>query len=513
MSWHRFPLEIKYEILQKLIDDGGKLANFAIVSREWQEKIEPHTFARIRLTASRLANFDAMTSRNRSLVRYLWLCLELDKYCCLDCAYQGTHNTNDDENDTIMKALQKLFSVLNTWAPDSNLTLDISVYSPSDSEHWLPHLTFEPDTPRVTRGPRQIIDQTGRARAVDDRHDLNNVLVEHYTPGNAINRVFGEIMNPDQTIFLPFLDDDQEDEWWQQLPLVPAVTSVFLRQQNRRRWKPQSLAQMFSRLPMLRELYYEPWREWSNQEQNSRDETHLHLLKYLSLTGVKNLTVFENFNEKYAESFKTMDNAFKINRTPSTALGRLLSKASLNFEALSGSFMVDACDFFSKHDQSSQEWPNLTSLVLTSQLLTPQQSRVDIMDMLERAGLAATRMPKLKIMQVWNGRKGLAALFKYELLKEHRAAIITWKGTWDLILQPSVVETWGAVTNRRGGFELGVVYEKLDDATIRSHGDAIVELKVSERVVRPISLQQIRTDCDAPWTLILPTRQWPLDGF
>lgn len=166
--------------------------------------------------------------------------------------------------------------------------------------------------------------------------------------------------------------------------------------------------------------------------------------------------------------------------------------------------MVDACDFFNTHDQSPQQWPNLTSLVLTSQLLTPQQSHADIMGMLERAGLAATRMPKLKTMEIWNGREALAALFKYELLKENRAAIITWKGTWDLILQPSVVEAWGAVTTRGGGFELGVVYEKLNGATIRSHGDAIVELKVSERVVRPISLQQIRTDCDAPWTRTLP---------
>lgn len=162
--------------------------------------------------------------------------------------------------------------------------------------------------------------------------------------------------------------------------------------------------------------------------------------------------------------------------------------------------MVDACDFFNKHDQYSQEWPNLTSLVLTSQLLTPQQSHADIMDMLERAGLAATRIPKLNTMEIWNGREGLATIFKYELLKEQRAAIITWKGTWDLILQSSVVEAWGAVTARRGGFELGVVYEKLDGAMIRPHGDAIIALKVSERVVRPISLQQIRTDCDAPWT-------------
>lgn len=207
-----------------------------------------------------------MASRNRSLVRYLWLCLELDKYCCLDCAQRWTFDTDDDENATIMTTLQKLFSILNHWGSDSNLTLDISVYSPSDSEHWFPHLTFEPDIPWSTGGHNQVVEQAGRARAADDQHGSNNVT------GAAINRVFGEIMNPDHVIFLPFANDEQEDEWWQRLPLVTAVTSVLLRQQSRRRWKPRALAQMLSRLPMLRELHYEPWREWCNEDQDSRDE-------------------------------------------------------------------------------------------------------------------------------------------------------------------------------------------------------------------------------------------------
>lgn len=42
---------------------------------------------------------------------------------------------------------------------------------------------------------------------------------------------------------------------------APAVTGVLLRQQTRRLWKPTALAQMFARLPRLREVYYEPRRE------------------------------------------------------------------------------------------------------------------------------------------------------------------------------------------------------------------------------------------------------------
>ncbi|KAK1250548.1 hypothetical protein MKX08_010551 [Trichoderma sp. CBMAI-0020] len=478
MSWHLFPLEIKHQILQELIEDGSKLADFATVSREWQEKIEQNTFARIRLTPSRLAKFDSMTSRNRSLVRCLWLCLELDKYCCIDCAQPTwVFNTNEDENEVIMTALQRLFSVLSTWGSDSNLSLDISVYSPSDSGHWFPHLTFKPDIPFSARGHGQVVKQAGRARAADDKHDLNNVTVEDYTPRAAIDRVFGEIMNPDNVLLLPFTNEEQEDEWWQRLPLVPAVTSVLLRQQNRRRWKPRALAQMLSRLPMLRELYYEPWREWGNEKQESRDESYHKFLESLVSTDLRNLTIFENFNEKYAETFSIMDHRFKGIRTPSTALSRTLSKVR-----------VAQLDIVGPH------------FATVNASTKPHRHH-------GHASTSRTRghyMPKLKTMEIWNGREKLAALFKYELLKEDRSAIITWKGTWSLTLQPSVVETWEAVTTRRGGFRLIIVYETLDSDTIRSHGDAIVRLKVSERVVRPISLQQILIDCDALWTRTLP---------
>lgn len=83
----------------------------------------------------------------------------------------------------------------------------------------------------------------------------------------AIDKVFEEIMGEG-----PFDDDEQENQWWEQLPLVPAVTGVLLRQQTRRRWKPTSLAQMFARLPRLQEIHYEPWREWNESQQRWTDK-------------------------------------------------------------------------------------------------------------------------------------------------------------------------------------------------------------------------------------------------
>lgn len=52
----------------------------------------------------------------------------------------------------------------------------------------------------------------------------------------AIYNGFREIMGEG-----PFVDEEPEYQWWRQLPSIPAVTGVLLRQQSRRRWKPKSL--------------------------------------------------------------------------------------------------------------------------------------------------------------------------------------------------------------------------------------------------------------------------------
>lgn len=49
------------------------------------------------------------------------------------------------DNTLITKSLQHIFLALSVWEPDGSLLLDISVYSPSDSEHWFKYLTLKPD--------------------------------------------------------------------------------------------------------------------------------------------------------------------------------------------------------------------------------------------------------------------------------------------------------------------------------------------------------------------------------
>lgn len=102
-------------------------------------------------------------------------------------------------------------------------------------------------------------------------------------------------------------------------------------------------------------------------------------------------------------------------------------------------------------------------------------------------------MPQLETMEIWNGQKGLAALFKFQAFRDIQEAIIIWRGTWKLTIEPSIIQAWEAI-HWYNGWRFNLVEEQLDAAAIKSHGDAIYNLMLSSEVIRPISLQQIQIE-------------------
>ncbi|KIM93718.1 hypothetical protein OIDMADRAFT_61355 [Oidiodendron maius Zn] len=501
-TWDGLPREIRLLILEALIQDGCTLGRLATVSREWQTELERYNFARIKLTPLRVVDFGSMIHRNRALVGYIWFCLELDDYDCTKCAppcgmtfeeMEEQISISDTNNCPITTAFQNLFSVLSTWDLNGDLILDISIYSPSDSKHWFKYLTFMPDT------PLDILEGGGLEQTIsnkvynDPQHGWVAGFRHSAPPRWAILKVFHSIMEEG-----PFDSEQLELQWWDRLPSVPAVTSLLLRQQNRRRWKPGSLAHMFARFPRLQEVHYEPWREWdSMQSYTDRDFQYLFESIPRFNNNLKRLFVFENFNQQYPaimQRFQFGEDLTRCDstRNPAPAVSQMVALASLKLEHLAASFIVDASHFFKI--EPSWEWPNLKSLVLTSKLLTPDENSIEIGAMLQAAAAAAIKMPQLETMEIWNGRKGFAALFKYQAFRDIQQAMIIWRGTWKLTMEPSIIQAWEAVVHRYDGWRLNLVQERLDEAAINSHGDAIHCLMLSSQVIRPISLQQIQIE-------------------
>lgn len=115
-----------------------------------------------------------------------------------------------------------------------SLLLSISTSSPVDMD----------DSSSDTNNTPPEID-TSSDDTDDSSSDTNNA------PSEIDNSSSDEEMSEEDTL---------ESQWWQQVPSVPAVTGLLLRQQTRRQWSPRTLQTMLARLPRLQELFYEPWR-------------------------------------------------------------------------------------------------------------------------------------------------------------------------------------------------------------------------------------------------------------
>lgn len=193
------------------------------------------------------------------------------------------------------------------------------------------------------------------------------------------------------------------------------------------------------------------------------------------------MILFEHTNQRFLARYLEGTSPARIR---SVSLGQQLARINLGVRSLSASFMIDARDFFSILPLT---WCNLTHIALTSQCLSPETSPAMIMNLLQAAAFAAHRMPKLKTMEVWNGLEGVAALFKYEFMPSRRSSVLTWRATWSLTLEDEVLKAWEEVVGDR----INVVYESVVPGEVMSPADAVVSLKLSEMIIRPVSLRQV----------------------
>lgn len=255
MPWSSLPLETRMMILEILVQDTCGVALYATVCQEWQKIIEQKNFSRLKLTPSRLANFNNMTHRNRSVIKYIWFCIELQEYDCSQCEEAETDAWWESNTEIIKEAFRRLFSILSTWEPSANLILDISIHSPSDSDHFFKYLDFGSDIIPDPDNKQDLVNIN------DPRHGWLNGHQTSLPSEMSILRLFGDI--------------EIASDFWQELPEVTAVTGLLLRRQTRRRWEPRTVEELLKRLPRLQEIYYEPWRESSGIEQRLTDESKL----------------------------------------------------------------------------------------------------------------------------------------------------------------------------------------------------------------------------------------------
>ncbi|KAF5006195.1 hypothetical protein FDECE_7418 [Fusarium decemcellulare] len=475
LRWASLPAEIQSMILGLLKQHRGR-SSYAAVSREWQAAIEAENFGQIQLGNNDLQEFEEVARRKRRklLIKSIWLNIELERYGCRSCQRSEPDYIVRKNEKTIAEKILALFTFLRGWrrGGGGDLSLELNAYSPSDREHWHQHCYFG--------GPSE---DTHTRELHDPKHGWYYGRKVGAISGEAIERLFGGWGH-----FIGFRNC--------QFPKVTAITTFIVRRQFRRQFFPSDFQSLLSRFPRLQYLVYEPWRQWFGPVQEYLwDPGYSSMIEKTFPKGLKNVSVFEDFNEDYAARLATNPlNAVMFQqgidpiRITTPRVGAAFASRSLKVEELSVSFMTDARDFLDAC-QSGWRWEHLRSLVLTSRLMTPSRRQVEVTHLLRDAGVIAMRMPELQTMAFWNGAKGEACAFTYR----RGDGSITWRATWDMKLEPCVIEAWRRVIYQysRQAFR---VKSEIIGSRILSHGDAIHHLDLPAGVIDPVSLWQIREE-------------------
>ena len=239
MFWDSLPVEIQTHILEALVLHEDS-ARYASICRAWQTIIERKNFARLKVTQSRLARFSDIGYRHRHLVKYIWFSIEPYDYHCPHCGGTAILNLYPTSTQTIRKAIQDLVIQLSTW--NGSLLLDISVQAPCGLRHSSSTIQYGPG----------FLSEPEKAKSIQCSHWLHGTI-EREIAGYFLNSITG-ITKP-------------EPQLRQEMAKARAVTSLHLRRQTRRQWKSEVIEELLDLLPEVREIHYEPWRDWNRMEE------------------------------------------------------------------------------------------------------------------------------------------------------------------------------------------------------------------------------------------------------
>jgi hypothetical protein len=500
LQWTNLPAEIRLMILEALQNQGEFLAPYAQVSHEWRVFVERSTFRRLVLSAGDLDAFDALIAGRRTNVHsqvpigYIWLRLVLPEYNCPDCR-RPENSVEAATNDKIFtEAIWKLFRTLALLGTGCGLTLEFSAHSPSDSGHFFkswyqlrpdyPHFATPHEHFTYVNGAKEYLPTDDKAHGYG-KGNSRAKWIRSVGPGTRRQRAYA------QRLVRPLKFDSTE---YASLPKATCVADLLIRRQYFRDIETSSLSHILGSLPSLQRLRRENWRRVGVEERRNdeacyefppslvfrntvlREDLLPSFLTTSLPTSLTHLQLFQDFN---AQLYGRADV-----RAPlflSTSFLPDLARSTPNLQVFAVSFLADAIDIFGlrycyllekrdgtiwdeatrqrRLDTETHYFSNMEYVALTSQEhLRPDQNRSKIHDFLCAAAAVASKMPKLKTMELWNCGQGQACIFRYEAVDYSDSELahscrLTWRSTWglqDYAMGPTVLKTWEAVARARG---------------------------------------------------------------
>lgn len=443
MSWSVLPAELRWKVFENLTiskrrayqspedrraerkrttqSERGLQSQYAAVNTEWQTYFELANFGHLILDYSDVCDFNDIVSgchRGR-LVRWIWLRVQLPEYGCGQCSKPESPKEQKAHEVRFTTALWELFYSLATFSNrHPGITLELSVHSPSDSEHHCQELknTINDTMWHVSR-------EYNIHKPNDRAHGWSNGRLQGLEPG-AHMRHFGTPSGLGINL-------EEAHMLHKTRPVVRVIKRLIIRLQFFRHFSiSRGLSPIIECLPRLARLTYE-CRQGINSGrpvvgQRERQEEHRLFGEILrNCRTLTKLVLYEKSNHTYSHRPSPID--------PDPVAGQVLELYSSNLQELYGSWMVDAKDFLhvfwpgataaAEQDPGRAEWPHLKRLFLTTTALTPGAWS----PLIQAAAAAAKRMPKLEKMEFW-GHTGSNRFYYQVQMQERRCTILLPRG-------------------------------------------------------------------------------------
>ncbi|KAL7944737.1 hypothetical protein V8C42DRAFT_358400 [Trichoderma barbatum] len=316
-AWYSLPTEIRTMILKLLQShkDHGATIKYAAVSKEWQIYFERFNFRRLIIGQSCIPELGRIVRGHwRRMVEHIWLRVELARYLCPACEWPEKPLEIMENNQIFTAALYQLLDVLSTWktirqygVSNGGLVLELSAYSPSDSEHYFSYPLGKDNYPHKY-DENCIVDDSLKYGTSEDlpledntTHELS--VLPYLERARGACRLFGSLTKLDYRK----LDVPKANR---RLPKVSVVKELLHRRRYPRSFHPDTLLNV--------QRVFDVFLRQSGS------------LKRLSIYG-DHVSVGSKGYKPYGIS---------------PSLGWTLADESHSFEHLSVMFLADAKDFF-----------------------------------------------------------------------------------------------------------------------------------------------------------------------
>ncbi|KAK2023890.1 hypothetical protein LX32DRAFT_599788 [Colletotrichum zoysiae] len=440
--WKVLPPEIRLMVLKELrplADKRNPMAHWASVCKEWQYFFEPDTFKALKIRSpgpeiGLMAQI--VKGYRRKLVWRISLHVEMAEYSSAEYSQPEDSKTITTNNAALAEAVTSLFAILSKWNKSESsryVTLQLSAGSIADNHH--PYKTFH-------------------------RHFLRQ-RADNRWAFHAKRRLLGNL-----------LDSDFQA---QKLPRVPIIKKLSMARHYYRSLSGSSMEHILSSLPGLNTLSYQSWRAIDRQGHTERDAATKRILETVADTpGIRTAAFWE------ARSWP-IHNSARYSRPVNHSLVYAAVRASYRLHRFAISHTIDAAYFFQCHNTIGETtetggWPDLFSLALTTNIGRLRSSPVEVNNLIMRAGIAASRMPKLKIMEVWAPGVKDGFFFRYAVREDSTQLLIA--ATWQLQIDIEAIRPWQQVGNRHAPFPFFCDLESISPETLISPSSICSKLKM-----------------------------------